>query len=68
MVKRYFDRLGGPKGLITLTGKGMWGLSREFNEYYCAHVIRWFKANGAEQVDASPPSGAEPPCWRIADS
>jgi len=25
----------------------MWGLSREFNEDYCAHVIRWFRANGA---------------------
>ena len=51
MVKRYFDRLGGPKELITLTGKGMWGLSREFNEDYCAHAIRWFKANGAELSD-----------------
>src|SRR5262249_6256120 len=30
MVKRSFDRLGGPKELVTLTGKGMWGLSREF--------------------------------------
>jgi hypothetical protein len=47
MVRRSFDRLGGPKELVTLAGKGMWGLSREFNEAYCAHVIRWFNANGA---------------------
>ena len=33
-----------PKELVTLSGKGMWGLSREFNEEYCAHVIRWFNA------------------------
>ena len=44
MVKRSYDRLGGPKELVTLSGKGMWGLNREFNEEYCAHVIRWFNA------------------------
>jgi pimeloyl-ACP methyl ester carboxylesterase len=44
MVKRSFDRLGGPKQLVTLAGKGMWGLGREFNDMYCAHVVRWFKA------------------------
>ena len=47
MVKRSYDRLGGPKELVTLAGKGMWGLNREFNETYCAHVIRWFNANTA---------------------
>ncbi len=47
MVKRSYDRLGGPKELVTLSGKGMWGLNREFNEEYCAHVIRWFNAQGA---------------------
>jgi len=47
MVKRSYERLGGPKELVTLAGKGMWGLSREFNEDYCAHVIRWFRAHGA---------------------
>jgi pimeloyl-ACP methyl ester carboxylesterase len=49
MVRRSYERLGGPKELVTLSGKGMWGLSREFNEDYCAHVIRWFDANGAER-------------------
>jgi fermentation-respiration switch protein FrsA (DUF1100 family) len=47
MVKRSYDRLGGPKELVTLSGKGMWGLSRDFNEDYCAHVIRWFNGQGA---------------------
>ena len=47
MVVRSYERLGGPKELVTLRGKGMWGLSRDFNEDYCAHVIRWFNANGA---------------------
>jgi alpha-beta hydrolase superfamily lysophospholipase len=47
MVKRTYNQLGGPKELVTLSGKGMWGLSREFNDDYCAHVIRWFNANGA---------------------
>jgi hypothetical protein len=54
MIKRSFDLLAGPKELITLAGKGMWGLNREFNEDYCAHVIRWFKANGAECSDRKP--------------
>ena len=38
---------GGPKELITLEGKPQWELNREFHEAYCAHVIRWFEANGA---------------------
>ena len=50
MVRRSYERLGGPKELVTLAGKGMWGLSREFNDSYCAHVIRWFSANGAATV------------------
>jgi pimeloyl-ACP methyl ester carboxylesterase len=57
MVKRSYERLGGPKELITLAGKGMWGLSRDFNEMYCAHAIRWFNANGAA---LSSPRGARP--------
>ena len=32
---------------ITLDGKPQWELNREFHEMYCAHVIRWFEANGA---------------------
>src|SRR5438094_468257 len=30
--------------------EGMWGLSRDFNEDFCAHVIRWFKSNGASEA------------------
>ena len=47
LVTRNFERLGGPKELITLEGKPQWELNREFHEAYCAHVIRWFEANGA---------------------
>jgi alpha-beta hydrolase superfamily lysophospholipase len=47
LVIRNFDRLGGPKELITLAGKPQWETNREFNEEYCAHVIRWFKMHGA---------------------
>ncbi len=47
MVVRYFNRLGGPKELVTLPGVGQWEFNREFHESYCAHVIRWFGANGA---------------------
>ena len=43
------QRLGGPKELITLDGRPQWELNREFHELYCAHVIRWFEANGASQ-------------------
>ncbi len=47
LVVRNFKRLGGPKEFITLAGKPQWEFNREFHETYCAHVIRWFKANGA---------------------
>jgi hypothetical protein len=47
LVKRNYDRLSGPKEFITLEGKPQWELNREFHEAYCAHVIRWFGANGA---------------------
>jgi pimeloyl-ACP methyl ester carboxylesterase len=47
LVTRNYQRLGGPKELITLDGKPQWELNREFHEMYCAHVIRWFEANGA---------------------
>jgi pimeloyl-ACP methyl ester carboxylesterase len=49
LVTRNYGRLGGPKELITLDGKPQWELNREFHEQYCAHVIRWFEANGAAQ-------------------
>jgi pimeloyl-ACP methyl ester carboxylesterase len=47
LVTRNYQRLGGPKELITLDGRPQWELNREFHELYCAHVIRWFEANGA---------------------
>ncbi len=47
LVTRNYQRLGGPKELITLDGRPQWELNREFHELYCAHVIRWFDANGA---------------------
>ncbi len=47
LVTRNYQRLGGPKELITLDGKPQWELNREFHELYCGHVIRWFEANGA---------------------
>lgn len=47
MNRRYFDRLGGPKDLVVLDGKPHWEFNRDFDENFCAHAIRWFKANGA---------------------
>jgi hypothetical protein len=49
MVVRNHEQLGGPKELITLDGKPMWELNREFSETYCAHVIAWFRQHGAIQ-------------------
>ena len=43
----YFQRLGGPKELVTLAGKPHWEFNREFDETFCAHAIRWFTLNGA---------------------
>jgi len=48
MNVRYFQRLGGPKELVTLAGVDQWVYTLAFFETYAAHVIRWFKANGAE--------------------
>ncbi len=47
MCVRYFNRLGGSKELVTLEGKPHWEFNREFDENFCAHAIRWFRANGA---------------------
>lgn len=47
MLRRNHRRLGGPKDLVVLTGKPQWESNVEFHEDYCAHVIRWFRANGA---------------------
>jgi alpha-beta hydrolase superfamily lysophospholipase len=48
LVLRSYQRLGGPKELITLPGRPQWELNREFHEEYCTHVVRWFEAHGAE--------------------
>jgi alpha-beta hydrolase superfamily lysophospholipase len=43
----YYERLGGPKELITLADKGQWELNPAFHELYCGHVMRWFEQHGA---------------------
>lgn len=52
MVKRNFERLGGPKELVTLEGKPMWEFNREFCDAYCAYAVAWFQRQGAEPYDA----------------
>jgi alpha-beta hydrolase superfamily lysophospholipase len=47
MNVRYFERLGGPKELITLEGMDHWVYTREFHEMYAAHVLRWFERHSA---------------------
>jgi hypothetical protein len=47
MNLRYFERLGGPKELVTLEGVDQWVYTREFQELYAGHVIRWFNEHGA---------------------
>jgi pimeloyl-ACP methyl ester carboxylesterase len=56
LVLRNYHRLGGPKELVTLEGRPQWELNRAFHELYCAHVIRWFRAHGAETA-----GGGDPP-------
>jgi alpha-beta hydrolase superfamily lysophospholipase len=59
LVTRNYERLGGPKELITLHGKGQWELNREFQEEYCQHVIRWFRQHGAASaIPAAAGAGA----------
>ena len=48
MNVRYFNRLGGPKELVTLKDTDQWVYTREFHEMYANHVIRWFAAHGAQ--------------------
>jgi pimeloyl-ACP methyl ester carboxylesterase len=43
----YYERLGGPKELITLADSGQWELNPQFHDLYCGHVMRWFAAHGA---------------------
>jgi pimeloyl-ACP methyl ester carboxylesterase len=47
MVRRGYERLGGPKELVTLEGQPQWSFSRDFQERYAEHVIRWFCRNRA---------------------
>ena len=47
MNVRYFNRLGGPKELVTLENTDQWVYTREFHEMYAGHVIRWFNAHTA---------------------
>jgi pimeloyl-ACP methyl ester carboxylesterase len=57
----YYERLGGPKELVTLPNKGQWELSVAFHELYCGHVRRWFEAHGAFADDSvSQPALAAP--------
>jgi pimeloyl-ACP methyl ester carboxylesterase len=61
MCLKYFKRLGGPKELVTLVKLPHWVFNGEFDETFCAHAIRWFKANGAEVepfAATAAPSGA----------
>jgi pimeloyl-ACP methyl ester carboxylesterase len=51
MNVRYFERLGGPKELVTLPGVDQWVYTRAFHEMYAAHVIRWFRAHGAAAAE-----------------
>ncbi len=48
MNVRSAQRLGGPKELVTLAGVDQWVYTREFHEEYAAHVMRWFRAYGAD--------------------
>ncbi|CAN5496495.1 hypothetical protein BH23CHL2_BH23CHL2_06450 [soil metagenome] len=44
---RTYQRLGCEKELVTLEGKPHWEWTREFDETYCAHAIRWYRQHGA---------------------
>ena len=57
LVTRNYERLGGPKELVVLEGRPQWEFNRPFHEAYCAHVMRWFEANGAARLGVN---GHEP--------
>jgi alpha-beta hydrolase superfamily lysophospholipase len=50
MIVENYSRLGGPKELVRLHGKGQWESNRAFHEEYCDHVISWFLDNGADRA------------------
>lgn len=60
MVTKNFTRLGGPKELVTLPGAPQWEFNVPFHENYCAHVISWFKRNGARVAARFEEQGATP--------
>ena len=49
---RSYARLGGPKELVTLAGKPHWEFTVEFEEAFCAIVMRWFQQHGASLAPA----------------
>ena len=57
LVAANYARLGGPKDLVVQEGLGQWQLNREFNDSYCAHVVRWFKEHGAVARPGELPAG-----------
>ena len=46
--ERTLARLGGEKELVTLHGLDQWSVSREFNDIYAGHVLRWFEQVGSK--------------------
>lgn len=46
----YYNKLGGPKQLVSLRDKGQWELNVEFHTLYCGHVMRWFGQHGAAEL------------------
>ncbi|HET9017163.1 MAG TPA: alpha/beta hydrolase [Thermomicrobiaceae bacterium] len=57
VVAANYERLGCPKELVVQEGLGQWQLNREFNDAYCAHVIRWFGEHGAAAHVPETPAG-----------
>ena len=51
---RALARLGCEKELVTLAGFDQWAVSREFNDMYAGHAMRWFEqVAGRAQGDAA---------------
>lgn len=50
MVVENYNRLGGPKELVRLHGRGQWESNRAFHEEYCDHVLSWFLDLGAREM------------------
>jgi pimeloyl-ACP methyl ester carboxylesterase len=50
---RTFARLGCEKELVLLEGLDQWAVSREFNDLYAGHVMRWFDKVGGGTRDGA---------------